>query len=349
MCALTEIFDLSLTNIFDLDAEEVFPSEEVVPPSGALDCTIDGSGEGEAISSDDDGDMEIFEENGSRSDSSESEASNDENDDHSIISPNGISYSREPPTERRRARNIIDFEHRPRNLAHVTSELEALLLFLPEEQLRVILRHTNRKCQDVFRVRRQNIHLFSYEEFLACLGVHIRLGADRDNFTSLEDIWSVQNGRPFYRAVISRDRFKTFLSVVRFDNYRTRSQRLTTDRLAAISEIWDPFIQGLRRLYVPSFVLTVDEQLLGYRGRVPGRTYMPAKPRKYGLKIFWLCEAGTGFALNGCIYTDRGANDPVHCNLGEDIVTELATPYFESNREIVADIFSPRIASLFLF
>lgn len=316
--------------------EEVFPSEEIVPPSGILDNTLDDTGDG-AVEIEDDGELEIFEENDDAF-SEEAETTDDENEEVAV-SANGISYLRDPPAERRRARNIMNFEQRPRNLAHVSSELEALLLFLPEEQLRVILRHTNRKCRDVSRLKQQDIHPFSYEEFLACLGVLIRLGSDRDNFTSLDDIWSAQNGRPFYRAVISRDRFKTFLSVVRFDNYRTRAHRLPNDRLAAVSEIWEPFIQGLRRLYIPGFALTVDEQLLGYRGRVPGRTYMPAKPRKYGLKIFWLCEAGTGFALNGMIYTGRGANEPVHRNLGEDIVTHLASPYFGSNREIVTDNF----------
>ena len=92
-------------------------------------------------------------------------------------------------------------------------------------------------------------------------------------------------------------------------------------------------------MYIPSETLTVDEQLLGYRGRVPGRTYMPAKPRKYGLKIFWLCEAGTGFALNAMIYTGRRANEPVHRNLATDVVLQLTQPFFGSNRDIVTDHF----------
>ena len=48
----------------------------------------------------------------------------------------------------------------------------------------------------------------------------------------------------------------------------------------------------------------MDEELVGYRGKVPGRTYMPTKPRKYGAQFFWLCEA-TGFALKGMIFSGR--------------------------------------------
>jgi hypothetical protein len=55
--------------------------------------------------------------------------------------------------------------------------------------------------------------------------------------------------------------------------------------MAAINEIWDVFVRNLRLYYIPKDILTVDEQLLGYRGLIPGRTYLPSKPRKYGLKI----------------------------------------------------------------
>ena len=57
-----------------------------------------------------------------------------------------------------------------------------------------------------------------------------------DNFTSLDDIWSAQDGCPFYRSVISRNRFKNSFCVIRFDNRRTRMQRLPADRLAAEDE-----------------------------------------------------------------------------------------------------------------
>ena len=46
------------------------------------------------------------------------------------------------------------------------------------------------------------------------------------------------------------------------------------------------FISDLRSLYVPNEALTVDEQFIEYRGKIPGRTYMPSNPRQYGVKFF---------------------------------------------------------------
>ena len=92
------------------------------------------------------------------------------------------------------------------------------------------------------------------------------------------------------------------------------------------------------KFYVPKENLTVDEQLLGYRGRVPGKTYMPSKPRKYGVKIFWISEADCGYALKGFIYTGK-SSEGVHRNLAFDIVKDLTTPFYNSGRNIVCNNF----------
>ena len=56
----------------------------------------------------------------------------------------------------------------------------------------------------------------------------------------------------------------------------------------------------------------MDEQLVGYRCKIPGRTYMPSKPRKYSVKFFWLCEATTGFALRDMIYSGKDSDSGPH-------------------------------------
>ena len=85
---------------------------------------------------------------------------------------------------------------------------------------------------------------------------------------------------------MSINRFQFFFGAIRFDNFRNRSQRLDQCRLAAVNDIWQLFVE---KFYVPAEILTIDEQLLGYRGQIPGRTYtyLPSKPRRYELKIFW--------------------------------------------------------------
>jgi hypothetical protein len=100
------------------------------------------------------------------------------------------------------------------------------------------------------------------------------------------------------------------------------------------------FLCQLRKSYVTDANLTIDEQLVGYRGRAPGRTYLPSKPKKYGVKIFWCCEASTGFALNGKIYTGRQDNQEPERELGKKIVIYLVRPYYKTGRNMVKNNFS---------
>lgn len=126
---------------------------------------------------------------------------------------------------------------------------------------------------------------------------------------------------------------------MRFDNYRNRPARREQHRLAAISDIWQNSNNNLRRYYIPDASLVVDEQLAGFRRKIPGRTYMPNKLRKYGIKFYWLCESPSGCALNGFIYTGRRPGEAPHRNLARDIVLKFTEPYFRTGRDIFMDRF----------
>ena len=77
----------------------------------------------------------------------------------------------------------------------------------------------------------------------------------------------------------------------------------------------------------------MDEQLVRYRGRITGPTYIPSKPRKYGLKIFWACESNTGYRLNAIAYGGKEGNR-VRYNLAQDIVLKIVEPWYGTGRDI---------------
>ena len=91
---------------------------------------------------------------------------------------------------------------------------------IKKEIVRTVLRCTNIKCWEVARILStpQNYHNFSMEEFKAALAVILGAGSDRDNFRELRNLWDVGDSKPFYRVVISLNRFKCFLRCIRFDN-----------------------------------------------------------------------------------------------------------------------------------
>jgi len=88
------------------------------------------------------------------------------------------------------------------------------------------------------------------------------------------------------------------LSVLRFDDKATRTDRRLEDKIAAFREIWDMFFGLGKSLYLVGSALCIDEQLLPFRGRSGFRQHMPKKPSKYGIKIWMMCDCATKYMMN---------------------------------------------------
>ena len=58
-------------------------------------------------------------------------------------------------------------------------------------------------------------------------------------------------------------------------------------------------------VYVPYGKYAVDESMIRFKGRLAFRQYMPAKPIKWGVKIWALAETSTGYLSKFQVYTGR--------------------------------------------
>lgn len=211
--------------------------------------------------------------------------------------------------------------------------LSAFHLFIDENLLRIILKCTNKRLS-ILKKRK-----FDYDELLAAIGFIIRAGSDKDNISCITTFFTHNDSKPFYRCCLPKNRIELFLSHVTFDNKIDRVERQKTDKMAAIRDIWEMFQYNLLMWYIPGINLTVDEQLYGYRGYSPGRSYMPAKPVKYGIKIFWINDSTNGYALKGILYTGKNSDGTSEKGLTKTIVTTLSKPFYQTNRNIVMDRF----------
>ena len=220
-------------------------------------------------------DIDVFEEENEDAGSSEDEA-------QVAITAGNATYYNNPFPKRLRSRNIL--AQQPRIIAAPKHEVDAFKIFYQPKIILQIVRKTNRKARDVrheCELSPNSIYKnFTSHKVEASLAIMIRASLDRDNFTNFHCLWDLVDSRPFYRVTTALNRFKFLLRCMRFDNYRNRPARQRNDRLAAIGEVWKTFNSNLRNIYFPNEVLTMDEQVVGYRGKIPGRTYMPTKPRK---------------------------------------------------------------------
>lgn len=77
---------------------------------------------------------------------------------------------------------------------------------------------------------------------------------------------------------MSRDDFVSILTDLRFDDAETRRERMLRDNMAAIRELWTHFNENLLKHFIPSVDLTIDEQLILFRGRCKFKIYNKSKP-----------------------------------------------------------------------
>ena len=164
---------------------------------------------------DDEGNVEIFEDNAPDKEDEEDEetvnaddSDTNHEDEECVLSRKGIEYSTRLIPARRRMQNILIQSSKA--IANPRSEIESFELFLSEDILRTVLMHTNRKSREIHRTlsRLQPFKTFSMDELKAGLAIILRAGRDRDNFTELDNLWQPEDSKSFYRAVMFLVRFK---------------------------------------------------------------------------------------------------------------------------------------------
>ncbi|XP_055370100.1 nucleolin-like [Betta splendens] len=139
----------------------------------------------------------------------------------------------------------------------------------------------------------------------AYLGLLILSGVYRSRGEAVASLWDAESGRAIFRATMSLKVFHAYSKLLRFDDRQTRPARRATDKLAAVREVWDAWVERLPSLYDPGPNVTVDEQLVPFRGRCSFRQYMPSKPAKYGLKFWVACDAKSSYAWKMQLYTGK--------------------------------------------
>lgn len=123
------------------------------------------------------------------------------------------------------------------------------------------------------------------------------IGVYRSYGESIRNLWDEKHGRPLLRAVMPLKRFMLISKVLAFDDRESRRSRVCNyrDKLAPIRVFYEKWTDNLQYLYVPKENVTVDEQLILFRGKCFFKVYMPSKPGKYGMKAWVAADPTTGF------------------------------------------------------
>lgn len=175
-------------------------------------------------------------------------------------------------------------------------------------------------------------------ELDAFIGLLLVAGVSHNNMQNSSVLWR-SDGLPIFRAAMSYRRFLALSRYIRFDDGRTRAFRQQTDKAAPIRNIWNLLNENLAKNYEPHENITVDEQLFPYRGKTKFTQYIPSKPAKYGIKVWWVYDSKTKYPLQGKLYTGREDGEEREGNQGEKVLLQLVNRYSNSGRTVIADNF----------
>lgn len=221
-------------------------------------------------------------------------------------------------------------------------------LLFDQEILQETISWTNVKLEaireKVMENQKSNYRATDEMEIKALLGLLMLTAIYKSNREDMLSLFSTKStGRPIFRAVMSVKRFEILIGTLRFDDPGTRVERKKDDPAAAITNIFQRFVNNCQKLYSLGAYSCIDEMLIPFRGRCKFKVYMPAKPNKYGLKVLALTDARTSYFYNAYLYCGKGtdgrglSDDERKLSIPTQTVLRLIPPIINSNRNITAD------------
>ena len=112
---------------------------------------------------------------------------------------------------------------------------------------------------------------------------------------------------PIFNEVMPRNRFQSITKFLHFnDNSKYDIHGTTRDRLYKVRPLVEYLVGKFKAAYTSDKNLSVDEQLLLWKGRLGFKQYIPNKRSRFGIKIFSLFEL-SGYSWDSFVYLGKEA------------------------------------------
>ena len=176
------------------------------------------------------------------------------------------------------------------------------------------------------------------EEIKAYIG--LRLFMSIVDLPEMKMFWSKDAffGNFAIANVMPRDRFNKLCQYFHVNDktgYDRNDPR--RDRLHLIRPIIDSVNRKCLKAYKPHKEVTVDEAMIAFRGRLSFRQYLPAKPTKYGIKVWVRADSNNGFVNEFQIYIGKPAGAQREVGLGKRVVLDLTEKIRDKRHHVFID------------
>ena len=134
--------------------------------------------------------------------------------------------------------------------------------------------------------------------------------------------------------IVSRNRFQQISSFLKVSNFETENK---CDKLAKVKFIHDYIRRKCMKLFQPDEHVSIDERMVPNKGRYAFRQYIKDKPTKWGMKLWVIADAATGYTFDYEVYTGKSSTVLSKFGLGYSVVMRLMKSLFGQGYKLFVD------------
>jgi len=210
--------------------------------------------------------------------------------------------------------------------------------FFDDDTYQFIVTETNRYAR---QKKLCHWHDTSVDEIKAMFGMMIAMGLH-----PLADITLYWSSDPMFRVqpiadVMPIKRYKKLLQAFHLNNNKKMPKygSANFDKLYKVKPLVDHLNYRFQDICVNSSSQSVDEAMIGFKGRSSLKQYMPLKPVKRGYKVWVRADAKTGYMYQFEIYAGKSSDESPDVGLGTKVVLKLTTALSGTQSHVTFDNF----------
>lgn len=226
----------------------------------------------------------------------------------------------------------------------VQDPLTCFHLFIPYSFYDDLLAQTNLYAEQQRAIHNDTSmwNPITLDKLMAFIGLTIAMGIV--SLLSLNNYWYTDPilSHSWFRSIMSRDRFRQVLYYVHIvDNTQALPRSdLHYDRLWKVRPLTEVLQSTCGELYNTHPQVSIDESIIGTKCRLSFIQYLPAKPTKWGIKVWVYSDAVTGYIHSFAVYTGKDPGVPLSSSgLAYDVVMNLLKDKFYKGYSVYIDNF----------
>ncbi|KAK0042849.1 piggyBac transposable element-derived protein 4 [Biomphalaria pfeifferi] len=190
-------------------------------------------------------------------------------------------------------------------------------LFLTDDIVNLVVNETNKYARQFIENNHENLETtprsrvhkwtpISNEEFRVFLGVTMNMGLNKKpNYNAYRDSCYLSQETPWFPVHMNRDCYQIILKFLHFaDNMLLPDRNDIGFKLFKVQELIKHFNAKFKYFYHPTQNVSIDESMIGFKGKTPHiRQFMANKRHaRFGIKMWCLSDSANGYLCQFEIY-----------------------------------------------